>query len=132
MVQKLLIVALSLLAVCAPSTGSELAYTCMVKHIYDVSDDGSLIISGWEKDMAGAQFSVSRLDGSVIGEVIPTLMAKSTRVVNSGSGGNSFKAVADFGNQVQILEVLEFREGESKPFVSASMGGAGIVTGICK
>jgi hypothetical protein len=30
------------------------------------------------------------------------------------------------------IEVKEFRKGTVKPFVSSSMGGAGIVTGICK
>jgi len=33
---------------------------------------------------------------------------------------------------VQLLEIQEFRHGESKPFVAISMGGAGIVTGLCK
>jgi hypothetical protein len=82
--------------------------------------------------MKGSAFSVSRVTGEIIGEVVPTLMAKSTRVVNQGSKENSFKAVADFGEQYQLLEVLEFRPGDVKPFVAASMGGAGIVTGTCK
>ena len=110
----------------------ELAYTCEVKHIYRVTSEGSLDISNFEKTMNGSAFSVSRLTGEIIGEVIPTLMAKSTRVVNKGSARNSFKTVADFGNQVQILEVKEFIKGPVKPFVSSSMGGAGIVTGLCK
>ncbi len=49
--------------------------------------------------MKGSAFSVSRVTGEIIGEVVPTLMAKSTRVVNQGSKENSFKAVADFGEQ---------------------------------
>jgi len=65
-------------------------------------------------------------------EILATPSAESTRVVNRGSGSNSFKAVADFGDQFQVLEVQEFREGEKKPFVAASMGGPGIVSGVCR
>jgi len=110
----------------------ELSYTCEVKHVYHLSEDGSLNISNWDKDMRGSSFSVSRETGQIIGEVVPTLMAKGTGVVNKGSTQNSFKAWADFGNQLQLIEVQEFKEGTIKPFVSASMGGAGIVTGVCK
>ena len=111
---------------------SELAYTCEVSHIYGLTNEGSLGISNFEKQMKGSSFSVSRLSGEIIGEVIPTLKAKSTRVVNKGSANYSFKAVADFGNQLQILEVKEFLRGPVKPFIASSMGGAGIVTGLCK
>ena len=110
----------------------ERAYTCLVSHVYKLSDDGSLVTSGFEKQMRGSSFSVSRITGEIIGEVIPTEMAKKTGVVNKGSERNSFKAWADFGNQFQLIEVKEFRKGTVKPFVSSSMGGAGIVTGVCK
>lgn len=116
----------------AYATAAELSYTCEVTNIYKLSSSSSLGISPFEKQMKGSAFSVSRVTGEIIGEVIPTLMAKSTRVINPGSVKNSFKAVADFGNQFQIIEVQEFRVGNLKPFVSSSMGGAGIVTGICK
>ncbi len=110
----------------------ELAYTCEVMQVYDLSENGTLEISRFEKGMKGSSFSVSRVTGKIIGEVVPTLFAKSTRVVNKGSTENSFKAVADFGKQFQILEVQEFRSGPIKPFIATSLGGAGIVTGTCK
>ena len=113
--------------------GGEIAYTCDVKHIYGLSDDGTIRVSGFfEEQMKGSAFSVSRISGEIIGEVIPTVLAKSTRVLNKGSKENSFKAVADFGGQYQILEIQEFKQGSVKPFVAFSMGGAGIVTGTCK
>jgi hypothetical protein len=59
-------------------------------------------------------------------------MAEYTRVVNKGSNEYSFKAVADFGENYQLLEVQGFRESSVKPFIASSMGGAGIVTGLCK
>ena len=129
---------MSLLAVTGASTiGATLSYTCVVKRVYDLSDTGELETSVWEKQMRGSAFSVSRVNGEIIGEVVPTLTAVRTRVVNPGTSKNSFKATAEFisdnaGSQIQLIEIQEFMEGESKPFVAASMGGAGIVTGVCR
>ena len=129
---RLCITATTLLAVWGVSEGGELAYVCVVEHVYDVSAYGKLIESELDDEMEGARFAVSRLDGKILGEVLATPLAESTRVVNRGSRGNSFKAIADFGDQFQSLEVQEFREGERKPFVASSMGKAGIVTGVCR
>ena len=111
---------------------SPLAYTCTIKHVYSLTDSGTLTTSPWDKNMKAGSFSVSRVTGEIIGDVVPTLMATSTRVVNKGTKENSFKAVADFGEQYQLIEVQEFVTGEVKPFVASSMSGAGIVTGTCK
>ena len=120
------------LIICSGTVAGELSYTCTVKHVYNITDTGSLRSSSWENQFKGKQFSVSRTNGEIIGEVIPTLMAKSKKVVNPGNEGFSFKAVAYFENQVQAIEVKEFKAGKEKPFVALSMGGAGIVTGTCK
>lgn len=113
-------------------TAGELSYTCKVAHLYALSANGALESSGFEKQMKGGTFSVSRVTGEIIGEVVPTALAQSTRVVNEGSSENSFKAVADFGGQYQVLEVQEYQSGAIKPFIALSMGGAGIVTGTCQ
>ena len=127
-----MIVAAFLLFQSGNLAAGELAYTCEIVHVYKLSENSTLAISGFEKQMKGSSFSVSRVTGEIIGEVVPTLLAKSTRVVNRGSSENSFKAVADFGEQFQILEVQEFRFGPIKPFIAMSMGGAGIITGTCR
>ena len=127
-----LISAVTLLLVSNFANSAQLAYTCTVARVYTLSDSGTIEVSLFERYMKGSAFSVSRVTGEIIGQVVPTLMAKSTRVVNQGSKENSFKAVADFGEQYQLLEVQEFMPGDVKPFVAASMGGAGIVTGTCK
>jgi hypothetical protein len=114
------------------ATAAPLTYTCDVLHIYDLSEKGALNVSAFEKEMKGGSFSVSRVTGEIVGEVVSTILAKSTRVLNNGSTKNSFKAAADFEEQFQVLEVQEFRPGSVKPFVASSMGSAGIVTGTCK
>ena len=121
-----------LLLICTNLNAATLSYTCEVTNVYGLNDDGSLKVSGFDKGMKGSKFSVSRVTGEIIGQVVPTIVANSTRVINKGSSENSFKTVAEFDEQFQILEVQEFRKGDSKPFVSTSMGGAGIVTGLCK
>ena len=121
-----------LLLICTNLNAATLSYTCEVTNVYGLNDDGSLKVSGFDKGMKGNKFSVSRVTGEIIGQVVPTIVANSTRVINKGSSENSFKTVAEFDEQFQILEVQEFRKGDSKPFVSSSMGGAGIVTGLCK
>ncbi len=114
------------------SYAGKLSYTCTVMSVYTLGQKSKLIRSIWQDDFNGSQFSISRVDGQIIGEVLPTLKARKTYVHNAGSSANSFKASADFGDQWQLIEVQEFKEGEEKPFVAMSMGGAGIVTGACK
>ena len=114
------------------SIASELAYTCKIKHVYELDKDGSLIASPWNKQFIGSEFSVSRVTGEIIGEVIPTLLAESKKVIHPGNTEYSFKTIANFKNQSQLLEVKEFSKGDTKPFVAMSMGGAGIVSGVCK
>ena len=121
-----------LFAVYSDLVAGEFAYTCKVMHVYDIDNDSSLRISTWDKQFKGSEFSVSRVNGQIIGEVVPTVLARSTKVIHRGNKEYSFKAFADFGKQVQLLEVKEFVQGEQKPFVAMSMGGAGIVSGICK
>ncbi len=123
--------ALSIFAV-SSTVSAPLSYTCDVAYVYEISPEGKIETSSWEAQMKGASFSVSRSTGEIIGEVVPTLLADRAWVVNPGSNSNSFKAAADFGDQIQVIEVQEYLGGQTKSFVSMSMGGAGIVTGLCR
>ena len=148
MIIRMIIAFFILFAVSSASIAGELSYTCKVTHVYDLDDDGSLKASFLEKNLVGLQFSVSRVTGEIIGKVIPTLLANSTKVINIGNKEYSFKSIAYFdavnkpfstGNEdaestasVQVLEIQEFHDGDIKPFVAMSMGGSGIVTGLCE
>ena len=128
---RILIAVGSLLFVSSSFAGA-LSYTCVVTHAYSLSESGELRRSTMESEMKGSSFSVSRISGRIEGQVIPTMDAKSTRVVNNGSADSSFRAIADFETHVQTLEVREFITGPVKPFVSLSKDTGGIVTGTCK
>jgi len=86
----------------------------------------------WEKIFVGGKFSISRVTGEIIGEVVTTVAAASTKVINKGNEDYYFTSIAYFGDKAQLIEVKEFKKGEKKPFVAMSLGGAGIVTGVCK
>ena len=126
----ILAIFLSLLA--SISTAGELTYDCYIKNIYSLGDNGELQESGFQNVFEGDEFSVSRETGKIIGKTLTTSLAKNTSVVNSGSDIDSFKAVAIFNRQIQIIEIQEYKETIAKPFIAASMGGVGIVTGFCK
>jgi hypothetical protein len=133
---------------CHSSIAGQFDYACRVINIYDLEDDGSLRISNWSKQFKGRGFLVSRITGEIIGEVVPTLLANSTKVINKGNKNYSFKSIGEFdsvnkplssGTQdakgtasTQLLEIQEFRRGNKKPFVATSIGGAVIVTGLCR
>jgi len=123
---------LAALLLVSNAQAAKLAYTCVIKAVYDLDDQGLLRLSAWNKDFGGDAFSVSRLTGQIIGTVVPTLNATSTEVINQGGSAWSFRAIARFEKNLQLIEIKEFKKGENKPFVVASMGGAGIVTGLCK
>jgi hypothetical protein len=129
MCRGLLLCALGLFV--ANAEGAPLNYTCTATNVYDLDDAGSLRTSGLEATMIRRTFTVFRQTGEIVGQVLPTLLAESTRVINVGGAENSFNAIAEFKGQVQLIEVQEFRNGEAKAFVAKSMGGAGIVTGTC-
>ena len=130
------------------SFAGNLQYKCRVIHTYDLENDGSLRISNWNKEFEGSEFIVSRATGEIVGKLIPTLMANSTKVINKGNESYSFKSIAEFdavnkplssGNEdaastakFQLLEIQEFKQGDVKPFIAMSMSGSGIVTGLCK
>jgi hypothetical protein len=117
---------------CESSIAGKASYSCAVEHVYAVDDNGSLSLSGFENTLKNGQFMVDRLHGTIVGDVLPTSLAYSTRVIKQGSSSNSFKAIADFGNEFQVIVVKEFHDGLIKPFYSISTGGAEIATGTCK
>ena len=123
---------LCLFSLASISKAGDLLYDCVIKHVYDVDDMGNLKASGWQKEFKSNKFTVTRETGKITGQTLTTVLAKNTRVINIGSKENSFKAVAEFEGQFQLIEIQEFKKGTKKPFVASSMGGAGIVTGTCE
>jgi hypothetical protein len=125
-----LVVLLLFLLVSISEAGS-ISYKCIIKHVYDVDDLGELKVSNFQNQFENNTFSVSVETGEINGEVLTTILANRTAVINSGSTKNSFKAIAEFEGQIQLIEIQIFKDGKFKPFVATSMGGAGLVTGTC-
>jgi len=107
-------------------------FDCTIKHVYDVSDTGELEVSGWQNEFHSSKFTVERKTGVISGQTLTTILAKETSIINYGNNENSFKAIAVFPGQVQLIEIQTFKKGTTKPFVASSMGGIGIITGMCE
>ena len=132
---------------CLSSIAAELDYTCIVINVYDLEDDGSLRTSNWSKQFKGREFWVSSSTGEFVGEVVSSLLANSTIVINKGNK-KYFKAIVEFeavnkslssGTEdakgtasIQFLEVLEFPHRNEKPFFAMPISGALIVKGLCR
>ena len=114
------------------ASAGPIAYTCTVMHVYDLDSSSEIGTSNFGDTFNQTKFSVSRITGEIIGETLTTALAKSNLVINKGSSENSFKTLSVFSGKAQLLEVQEFRKGVVKPFIALSMGGAGVVTGVCK
>lgn len=108
------------------------SYDCVINKVQGLDSEGDLQDSFFGSDLLGEHFAVSRADGTIIGPGLTTVLATQTIVINAGVGGNSFKSIALFDGQAQIIEIQEWREGTEKPFIAMSMGGAGLVTGLCE
>jgi len=133
---------------CLSSIAAELDYTCIVINVYDLEEDGSLRTSNWSKQFKGREFSVSRIAEEVIGEVVHTLLANSTIVINEGNKKYSFKSIVKFDGannplsswtedakgtfSIELFEAQQFHYRNRKPFVAMPLGGAVIVTGLCE
>jgi len=131
MIIRMIIAFFILSVVSFTSVAGELTYTGKVIHVYELDNDGSLKTSDLEEQYKGSHFIISRVTGEIIGNVVPTLLAGSTKVINKGNNEYPFKSIAHLGNQVQLIEIQEFVPEENKPFIAISMDGAGIITGLC-
>ena len=108
------------------------SYSCIINHVYSLSDNGVLNTSYWQKDFEGGEFTVLKNTGVIKGQTLTTIKANEIRGINPGSDKNTFKAIAYCKDQFQLIEIQEFKSGKNKPFIASSMGGAGIVTGTCE
>lgn len=129
--QKILFL-LTISTLASLAAAGELRYECTITNVYDVDESGLLKVAHWQAQLSGGKFSIARESGEISGQTLTTRFAQKTEVVNGGSEEYSFKAFAEIDEQVQVIEVQEFRSTPFKPFVALSLGGAGLVTGICE
>ncbi len=108
-------------------------YNSTIMKIYELDNEGYLISSDLEKQFKGSGFIISRVTGEIIGgDVVQVLITRSTKIIITGNDENPFRSIADIRTGVQLIEINEFVPDEEKPFITISIGGAKIVTGLCK
>ncbi len=114
------------------AVAGEHSYRCKITNVYELNNDGSLRISNLDKQFKGSEFLISRVTGEIIGEVVPTLLTRSTKIIIKDNNEYPFNAIADFTNQAQLIGINEFVPGERKTFFAIFMGGVGFITGLCE
>jgi len=114
------------------AVAGEHSYTCTIMHVYELDNDGSLRSSDVEKQFKGKGFLISRVTGEIIGDVVPSLLSRSSKIIVKGNNDYPFKAVTDFGYQAQLVRTNGFFPEVKKSFFATSIGGAGFITGLCE
>ncbi len=132
MIIRMIIAFFALLVVSFNAVAGELTYTCKITNIYELASYGSLVHSDLEEQFKGSEFVISRVTGDIIGVSVPTLLPRSTKIIIKGNNENPFRSVADTRTGAQLIEIDEFVAAEEKPFITISIGGNKIVTGLCK
>ena len=135
----LLLVALavgSLLAVSQLRAGGPEYYSCTVKEIHRLEDNGRLAVwpaneQGGFGAKVGDTFSVDRQTGSVIGNhEQSTARAVKVTVHDRGSSNSYFTMSWERPRDVYVLHIRETAIGADKPFLLA--GALEVVTGTCR
>lgn len=113
-------------------------YECTILDTYSLNNiTGKIETTNakWRDMFKGDKFNVSRLNGNIVGQTLPTEAATQTIVVNKGSSEYNFKAISIFKHpnnerEWQVIQIKEIAETPSKPFIAFSV--AGIISGVCK
>jgi hypothetical protein len=98
--------------------------------VYELDNDGSLSSSNLEKQFKGREFLISRVTGEIIGEVVPSLLTRSSKIMIKDSNESPFKSITDFDYEPQLVETNVFGAEEKKSFYAISVDGAGVITGL--
>ena len=131
MIVRMIIAFFILFVVSLNAVAGELTYTCKIINVYELASYGSLRHSDLEKQFKDSEFIISRATGDIIGVAVPTLLPRSTKIINKGNDENPFRSIADFRDGVQLIEIYE-SASEEKPFIAISIGGTEIITGLWK
>ncbi len=112
------------------AVAGEHSYTCKIMKVYELDNDGSLSSSNLEKQFKGREFLISRVTGEIIGEVVPSLLTRSSKIMIKDSNESPFKSITDFDYEPQLVETNVFGAEVKKSFYAISVDGAGVITGL--
>ena len=109
------------------------SYSCEVKAIQKLGDDGSLVSDEFYKLLySDSTFVIDRHTGRMLGEPKNYSGIDQPEVIDRGSKEQSLKVITTYGPYVYIdyLLVQIYVDNLEKPFMYVS--GATIYTGLCK
>ncbi len=132
MFTRIIIAFFILFVVSFNAVAGERTYTCKIVNVYELGSDGSLISSDLDKKFKGSEFLISRVTGEIIGEVVPTLLTSSSKIMFRNSDELPFKSLTDFDYKPQLVETTVLDPEEKKSFYAISIDGAEVITGLYK
>jgi len=112
------------------AVADENTYTCKIVNVYELGSDGSLVSSDLDEKYKGSEFLISRITGEIIGEVVPSLLTRASKIMIRNSDELPFKSLTDFDYKPQLVETNAFGNEDKKSFYAISIDGAGVITGL--
>ena len=117
------------------SDAGEYAYKCVITQALDRKGEGikepgdeKLVVAG----PTGQKFEVSRETGEITGSILGAggAMGTKTQILSQGS---TFKLLKNHNNGgvVELIYIVEYVEGDKKPFTAFSTY-AGVLVGYCE
>ena len=99
-------------------------YRCKIERLSLAGGDSGAVYDLHKKNYVGKQFTIERTSGVMAG-VLKNFYVTKPQVIDMGSKENSYKAVttmrveqgAGAGSNIYAITVLEYEQGEKKPFV---------------
>ena len=111
-------------------------YRCTIERFSQAQGDNEPTYKILSESIVGKQFTVDRMSGITVGVLKNSTNAQPT-VIDRGNRENSFKVVSTLsadqgmpGTTITALNVMEFVEGNSKPF--NFMINDGVFFGTCE
>ena len=132
------LIPLALMLIC-PLPVAAAQYTCTIKSVLGLNDNGQYATHEWENFYLERQFVVERESGKVISTTALKARLKnfdatySPKVLNAGDSSHPFKSITIFENTAEftVLQIAENFTGVQKPFYYQTYIGM-LLSGTCE
>ena len=120
---KTLLISINILMINVPPIFANDDYICKIERL-SITDTDDKTQKFYENNYIGKTFTVDRVHGIMAGILKNSYLTK-PQIIDYGSKDNSYKVITPMtqnqgigaGSSINALNILEYKEGEKKPFV---------------